>query len=351
MPLQQEPDSLLNITRFQTSSVMEMVMWIQALTYSWQSNDYKKEMTDILGQPFVNELADYFRQFHMGCDFVEIAIEYPEKNNIRGFLDYISSLKENEFIFYILGRIFPKEEINTNFNLNDLEGLLDKYPQYRNYCSCSVGSEPVWMGSFPAIRDKLVSLLGIFWEKAFKQQVERCEAVWAQGIEEKEKYLRRYGATKLYKLITGKDELPEQLPEGVPHRELVYIPITRMARHERTYFGWGNVSILFDATRTEKKILEIEEAKKSALLMIKALNDEKRLKIIKYIADEAFSINGKMLAEKLSLSPSVISRHLAQLRDAGIIEEQSPDNRNITYKVNKNRLNDLSSFLLLYIND
>ncbi len=351
MPLQQEPDSLLNITRFQTSSVMEMVMWIQALTYSWQSNDYKKEMTDVLGQPFVNELTEYFRQFHMGCDFVEIAIEYPEKNDIRGFLDYISGLKENEFVFYLLGRVLPKEEINSNFTFDDLNRLLDKYPQYRDYCSCSIGSEPVWMGHAAEMRDRLVSLLEVFWKKAFEQKIEQCRPVWEQGIEEQEHYLRRHGGTKLYRLISGKELLPEELPEGMPYREIVYIPITRMARHQRTYFGWGNITVLFDATRTEKKIHEIDEAKKSVMGIIRALNDENRLKIIKHIADEAFSINGKMLAEKLVLSPSVISRHLAQLRDAGIIEEQSLDNRNITYRVNIKRLNDLSALLMLYIND
>ena len=44
-------------------------------------------------------------------------------------------------------------------------------------------------------------------------------------------------------------------------------------------------------------------------------------------------INGKMMAEILKLSPSVVSRRLAQLRNAGLIDEHSKDNRNITYTV------------------
>ena len=45
----------------------------------------------------------------------------------------------------------------------------------------------------------------------------------------------------------------------------------------------------------------------------------------------------------------MISRHLAQLRKAGLIEEHSPDNRNITYSVRDAPIADLSASIATYI--
>ncbi|NDJ76684.1 MAG: helix-turn-helix transcriptional regulator, partial [Chloroflexi bacterium] len=44
-------------------------------------------------------------------------------------------------------------------------------------------------------------------------------------------------------------------------------------------------------------------------------------------------MHGKKIAAKLELSASAVSRHLGQLKDAGLITEETHDNRTITYRL------------------
>lgn len=349
MPLQQQNDPLSHITRFQSSSVLELLMWVQTLSHSHHYTEWRNEVTHILGTAFIKELREFFSSFHMGCDFLEIAVEYSDHHNIEGFFDHILSLSDSHLIFYILGRIFPKEAISDNFSYEDYSRLVEKYPTFSSYCTLSY--EPIWIGRIPKIKEQLVYFLKVVWNKVFKEQIEHCRKIWQHSIKEKEKYFYVNGGLELMKDVSGASELPDQLPEGEPYIEIVYVPITKIPRKHRTYYGYGNITILYDAARTREKAMELVKAKENAMAIMKALGDENRLKMVKLITDEAYALNGKMLAEKMSLSPSVVSRHLGQLREAGILEEQSEDNRNITYRLNNRQIEELSKMLLMYLND
>jgi DNA-binding transcriptional ArsR family regulator len=91
--------------------------------------------------------------------------------------------------------------------------------------------------------------------------------------------------------------------------------------------------------------------KSDLLAVFKALSDEKRLKILKLIAFNEQLANGKIIAERLTLSSSVVSRHLAQLRGCGLINEHSPDNRNITYSLDMEKISAISKDLQTFIKD
>ena len=85
--------------------------------------------------------------------------------------------------------------------------------------------------------------------------------------------------------------------------------------------------------------------------MLRALADENRLKILRLISEEELAYNGRKIAEKLKLSPSVVSRHLGQLKDAGLVIEHSPDNRNILYIAQREKISELPQILLRYLYD
>ncbi len=60
-------------------------------------------------------------------------------------------------------------------------------------------------------------------------------------------------------------------------------------------------------------------------------------------------MNGKKIAAHLELSAPTVSRHLTQLRDAGLITEESQDSRTITYRLQNDALQALSKSLLDYL--
>ena len=60
-------------------------------------------------------------------------------------------------------------------------------------------------------------------------------------------------------------------------------------------------------------------------------------------------MNGKAIAKKLNLSAPTVSRHLGQLKEAGIISEESADNRTITYTLQREAIFDLPDTLMDYL--
>jgi DNA-binding transcriptional ArsR family regulator len=79
------------------------------------------------------------------------------------------------------------------------------------------------------------------------------------------------------------------------------------------------------------------------------LGDGSRLEILRLIAHSEGVIHGKKIAQHLNLSASAVSRHLTQLRDAGLILEASQDNRTITYRLQKDTLTALPEKLMDYL--
>jgi len=107
--------------------------------------------------------------------------------------------------------------------------------------------------------------------------------------------------------------------------------------------------VLFDSERTEARRTEIERGKEQALTVLKALSDGSRLDILRLIARHEAEMHGKKIAAKLNLSASAVSRHLSQLRDAGLIEEHMHEDRTITYRLQQTVIERLPNMLFEYL--
>ena len=83
---------------------------------------------------------------------------------------------------------------------------------------------------------------------------------------------------------------------------------------------------------------------------LKALNDETRLEILRLIVkhDKEYALHGKIIAERVKVSASAASRHLALLKDGNLISEE-PHKNLITYRFMKDTLTGLVDKLLDYL--
>ena len=64
----------------------------------------------------------------------------------------------------------------------------------------------------------------------------------------------------------------------------------------------------------------------------KAFGEPTRLRILHFLTDKAMTVND--IAEKVGLSQSTVSRHLAVLREAGILSDRR-DGQQVYYSLNK----------------
>ncbi|WP_455381726.1 ArsR/SmtB family transcription factor [Salinispira pacifica] len=350
MPLQVDPtyDPLTQLVQFETSRVFEMLMSLQSVVDSFHHPEWTETVRRELGNQFVEELSELYRGFQDGSLISELGIDAPDTNDIPGFIDHVKAMDMSRFAFYMTGRLCPLELIPASISRASLEQLMKKTGnEESSYCS------PVslqWADEADRFRERLVSLWRSYYDKFYVGHVDDFLPCAQKSVVERRDQLAQQGGTALYTDVTGWKELPDAVPPEQPYRELRFIPVFRTNTRRMTYFGYGLVAVVYDCSRTEQYERSIEEDKNRALDIMRALADDTRLSVLKVIAQKPHS-NGRKIAERVGLSPSVVSRHLKQLKDAGLIEEHSPDNRNISYRLLIDRINGLPDKVIRYLRD
>ncbi|MBX3061855.1 MAG: winged helix-turn-helix transcriptional regulator [Anaerolineae bacterium] len=132
------------------------------------------------------------------------------------------------------------------------------------------------------------------------------------------------------------------------YTSITFIPVCLLPSRVYKFFGYGNVTLLFDPQYTEDRRQAVKHAKEEALSALKALDDETRLKILRLIVQHGNRMHGKNIAEHLNISASAVSRHLALLKEGGLIVEE-PQKNLIAYRFNKETLSQLTDKLLDYL--
>ncbi len=351
MPLHQTAtyDPFTAMMQIAKSNVFEMILSLPGIIDSWKMQDLAEEAKAALGHDFIAETKDLYKKMFTCCVFTELAVDYPDRNDVEGFLDYIKTMPANEFIFYLLGRWFPRESIPADFSRETIQGLVDNHSESEEIKQTY--PDLAWVDDLETIRRGICRVWGVYWNGFFRDKTASIEELRIRSANEKQDILEQHGGLELYKQITGHEELPDPIPVDVPITSIELVPLCYTSRKVFIIYGYGSAQVLFDCSRTREHEQEIDDYKARSLVALKALADENRLKILKMISQNERLVNGKKMAQKLELSPSVVSRHLAQLKDSGLIKEYSTDNRNITYSFNITRFRGLREELEAYIRD
>lgn len=349
MPLHQAQgiDDLSDISVFTGSHLVEMLSQLQTLAHPWREREWTHEVELELGRNFIEEIRTLYAGFHMGCDFMEVAVTYENSGNIPEFLEYFRELDERSIAFYFLGRVYAMESIPEKVSKEAITTLLAETGTEEIHQH--LGASFDWTDDVSGLQEQLYRIWSLYWEKYYSKDMERQENLWKNSIEEKEEYLFRHGGKALLHNLVGFKEMPEQIPAHMPYTKLEFIPVTKVYRPYCMFYGYGVINVIYDCNRSQKDDEQVEAELNTSLLVLRALGDKNRLRILKIIAAEDHRFNGRYIAEKLNLSTSVISRHLGQLKEASLVTESSPDNRNIYYSLNWEKIESLSPSILKYL--
>ncbi|TFG58887.1 MAG: ArsR family transcriptional regulator [Spirochaetales bacterium] len=344
-----ERDSLTSLVQFKTSLVFEMLLSLQAAVHEWQRRDWTEEVRSVLGEGMLKELKSIYDSFNDGCGFTEIAIDYPDYHDVTGFIRYVRGLDERTFVFYVLGRVHRLEELPEKPSKKALEELTAA-DDFTDGCRQTKGSFD-WADDIGGLKTRLTALWQRYWDGFFRERSGAFEPGWLKSISEKEDVLFNQGGTRLLSQLSSKkhETLPDPLPPEIPYTLVQCIPVCTIYRPFLMFYGYGNVTLLYDCSIGAPEGVQAEKRLQDILKTARALSDENRLKIIRFLSEEDRCCNGKQLAERLGISPSVVSRHLGQLKEAGLIEEVSQDNRNLSYSVKREKIGRLSDEFLDYI--
>jgi DNA-binding transcriptional ArsR family regulator len=351
MPLQMidTTDPITGLVQFRTSAVYEMLISLQTLLKPGARTTWASATRAALPPALMQELAEVYEPYFKGALFIELGVDFMHQDDAPGFIQYIRQLDPATFMFYLVGRILPPDAIaRTGFDPETVRAALLASP-YESHCYCTEVPLDRILDNVPAFQNRLADLWQWYWEVSFCHQIGDLRPRWENALNEKTALLDRLGGLGLFEHVTGKSELMPPLPADHPVTEIVFIPLYLTPRPAFVFYGYGNITVLFDSERTEARRAQIEQNKGQAITMCKALSDSSRLDILRAIAQHGDDMNGKRIAAKLSLSASAVSRHLSQLKEAGLISEETEDNRTIVYHLQEDTITGLPDLLLDFL--
>ncbi len=338
-------DPLTAMVHFRTSSVYEMLVSLNTLLRAERHLDWAATARETLGDSFVEELRETCGPFWEGCALFEFGVDFHDHHDVPGFIQYVRNMDENTFLFYLTGRIIPPEQIAA---LRGDAHLLVEAMSYYHHHPDEETMRPV-MKDVAAFQSRITGLWERYWTGFFHSQVPPLRKHWAEAIVEQGRLLARDGGRALLDMLTTSSKMPDPIPADHPWTEIVFVPTYFITSRSYKFFGYGNMTVVFDSERTEERVRVVNQNKEEALNVARALGDSTRLNILQLIAQSEHHWHGKRLAEKLDLSASAVSRALAQLRDCGLIAEEHHDNQTVTYRLVREAITSLPQKILDYL--
>ncbi len=341
-------DPITGLVQFRASPVYEMVIGIRTLLKPSRRHEaWARRARAALSPDLLDELTALYQDFNDGGLYLELPVDYPDHGDVPGFFQYVRRLSDVDFIFYAIGRTIERDELARMLqDGNAIRSALAALDEHHEWYGRDL--DPI-LADIAAFRNRLVDAWEAYWTTLFEGEIPELEPIWAAGLQEKRNILEREGGRVLLEKVTGRSELPPELPPGVPIASVTFTPVRLLPSRVYRFYGYGNVTILFDPQYTEERKVAIEQAKNEALATLKALNDETRLEILRLIVQHHKGHpHGKLIAEKVDVSPSAVSRHLMLLKDGNLIAEE-PHKNLITYRFQKETLTSLIDKLLDYL--
>ena len=353
MPVEiaEDEEKWRSMISFRTSIIFEMLLSLGHLEHPRpDEREWAEEARAKLDRQLLEELEFFYAErFGRGLLLTELAIDYPDHHDVHGFLDYLEGMSSRDFLFYVLGRLIPREEtVDLSADEGELEEAISRHYPY--------GPAKKWVhpGMVEAIAEpetykrRLLKLWRGYWQGFFRHECGNYQEAWEKSIRTESANLQRQEPLEFLKRLSGGKELPSHpIPAGSEWEEIILVPSCFISTRGIIFFGYGSVTILYDCQMTEERREELRRTAEEIVSVAKALDDIMRLEILRLIAQEE-SIYGQKIASTCNISQPSVSRHLRILREAGLIEERRMDNRigyNICWEVVEGFSKRLSDYL------
>lgn len=245
----------------------------------------------------------------------------------------LSNMGQALFVYFMLGREVKVGELIRFIRQPALtEQFLEKYP--------NVGDPELIRGLLAdpeRVRSKLLEVLEQYWSLFFEREAKKLEPLFYNSLQEKIKLAQTGGLEALlgslglgirlvHDRLVGRAIVGEEATElnlsAEQVERIVIMPTVFATPHHFPIFDGKQLLLRYPLQYPEESKRQLTEAE--LLEVLKGLANPTRLKILRMVAEKP-RFSGELAAE-LGFSEPTVSRHMKQLRKAGIVEIDKKDN-------------------------
>lgn len=292
------------------------------------------------------EIDRFYGGFELGAQFAELAVDLPQPHTLERFLKYVESMERETFLYYLFGRYLSGEQLKTIFC--DAEDPSVEVSRQIQQMGGWVNDEQLAFAEhFPEWSQSLLMLWRSF-QQDFPDFEMRYKPVWDEANFHLKRELKQKEPEVLIRSLLKGYDIPEQFP-GKDTRVIRFYPSYFVSPRFIMIWGWGELHIVYDALLYGKSgmVQEVgiryddtdqlkEHLADDLATVSKALSEPVRLKIMMLVAQRE-NIKAQEMAQILNITPATVSRHLAQLKQNGLIVEHRDGGYN-TYTINRGEL-------------
>lgn len=252
-----------------------------------------------------------------GLGFIEFLLEYNMKDfRLEQFYEYLKKLPKERFLSKFLQE--PKEKIRKIMS-SEQEQIL--YYQEKPECFQSYFSVEIL---FQKTEWLLETYFRFVQELATKQAEKYLSGQEPQILNWKDRIaqgVQKEGPLHYSEIIMGKS-----FYNRGPYKNVYFMPSVFMPMMACRWFGEDQI-LMFDGIRWDNP------GSSKMADMLKMLGDKTRYRIL-VLLKERVRLSGVEIAESMNLSTSTVSHHMTQLKNSGLINEESAGNTKY-YSVNE----------------
>lgn len=330
--------SAVPVVHFLISPIYDMFISLGAVTHPGERHEgWVAEVKRDLS-PQMREEADLVHSLFENR-LVELAVDYPDHEDVEGFFRYLEAMAPEDFIFYASGRTMSPGDIAsmTSHPLRLLAALQKSqggehkiHDQGWRQALQALATEP------DATRTRLLRLFRTYWQNVYRDRLQRLRPQWEESVRERGQSLGPDRLSAVQERYLANRPLPSEFPEGYPLEKVLMVPSLFLNMSSMILYGYGQMIVIYDALTSDEHRNAMAHVQRRIVAVARALEDPTRMTILRAIAKDK-EYYGSRLAAKCGITPSSISRHMRVLRDAGLIKETGQDNR-VMYQLRRDTI-------------
>jgi len=297
-------------------------------------------------QAAIDRIAGQWQECKIWCYLAGIVYDCEAPTDVPTLLAHIEAMDALELYLYTLGYYdrSMRKQVAPEIILQAAEG--DSAAQKR-FLKLGQPGDASWQRATrqllsldaATLKSTVLEVLKRWYEEVFREQELHVLPILQRDAEAKRALKQMLAPERFIEVATnGFEYIPEPFT-----RSVVLVPCYAM-RPYVCNMDHHNV-VIFSYPVADESLVEDNSAPPQRLVRLyKALADERRLRMLKKLAADAYSL--QEMADELGVAKTTLHHHFVVLRSAGLVRLRTSDHR---YRLREEALSDVSGLLEAYL--